>query len=317
MNNISEDAAKIMLASLSQSTLKQYYSSINKWILFCQDNKLEMLNPQECDVINFLTKEFLKGCSYGSINTHRSALSLISKNKIGESLLIKRFLKGCFKLRPTFPKYNHTWDVNIVLDYLEKLESPEKMPLRDLSYKTIMLIALCTAQRAQTIAKIKCENINVNDHRIEIVIRDIIKTSKAGCNQPVLILPKFTERPGVCVYSCLKVYLERTNKIRNNINNLFISLREPPAAISAQTVSRWLKTVMSLAGVNTNLYSGHSTRHASTSAAAKRGVDYDSIRMAAGWSANSEVFARFYKRPIIDKNDNFAKAVLLEQKQQK
>jgi len=53
------------------------------------------------------------------------------------------------------------------------------------------------------------------------------------------------------------------------------------------------------AGININLFSAHSTRHASTSLAICRGINVDEIEHAAGWSRSSDVFARFYNRPII------------------
>ncbi|CAG5009444.1 unnamed protein product [Parnassius apollo] len=44
----------------------------------------------------------------------------------------------------------------------------------------------------------------------------------------------------------------------------------------------------------------HSTRHAATSAANRADLNLDLIRKTAGWSNNSETFARFYNRPLLD-----------------
>ena len=38
--------------------------------------------------------------------------------------------------------------------------------------------------------------------------------------------------------------------------------------------------------VDTSVFTAHSTRHASTSAAKRRGVDLDLIRKTAGWTKN-------------------------------
>ena len=52
--------------------------------------------------------------------------------------LISRFMKGNFELKPPTPKYLHTWDVSITL----------------LSYKVLMLCALTSFNRADTLQKL-------------------------------------------------------------------------------------------------------------------------------------------------------------------
>ena len=65
------------------------------------------------------------GLGYSAIGTHRSALSSILQvpgvPKIGEHVLVSRFMKGVFNLRPPQPRYSHTWDVNKLLMYLKSL----------------------------------------------------------------------------------------------------------------------------------------------------------------------------------------------------
>lgn len=114
------------------------------------------------------------------------AISLISNNKVSESQVVKRFLKGCFRLRPRSSKYNSTWDVNIVLKYLEKLGNNKEMTLKNLTFKTTMLLALSTAQRSQTISQIRTKNIVFESNKLTIRITDIIKNSRPGTKQPTL-----------------------------------------------------------------------------------------------------------------------------------
>ena len=49
------------------------------------------------------------------------------------------------------------------------------------------------------------------------------------------MLPKFHDRPGVCVYECLRVYLDRTKELRKDEKYLFISIRKPFVAVGSQT----------------------------------------------------------------------------------
>ena len=89
------------------------------------------------------------------MNTARSALSSFlvtdSGMTVGNSLLVKRLMKGIFELKPPMPRYSVIWDVNIVLDYLKNFPLHEEMPLSNLTYKLVMLLALTTRQRAQTL----------------------------------------------------------------------------------------------------------------------------------------------------------------------
>ena len=75
----------------------------------------------------------------------------------------------------------------------------------------------------QTFANIKIDNIEVKDKKVEIKIADRIKTTGATRKQPILVLPVYSKNKKICPATALKIYLDRTKGIRNNINSLFIS----------------------------------------------------------------------------------------------
>lgn len=66
--------------------------------------------------------------------------------------------------------------------------------------------------------------------------------------------------------------------------------------------------MLKLGGVGDE-YSSHSTRHAATSTALAKGIDLSIIKSTAGWSKESQVFAKFYNRPIESDRSDFATAV--------
>lgn len=172
------------------------------------------------------------------------------------------------------------------------------------------MLALITAHRAQTISKIKISNIVCKTDSLEIKIPDAIKTSGPGRYQPLLIIPKNVNNPTSCVAKCILEYISNTKEIRGDEEKLFISVRKPFKVISSQTVSKWIKQVLFKSGVDVSVFSAHSTRHASTSAALAKGVDISTIRSTANWSENSKVFANFYNRPITRSREEFARAIL-------
>ena len=216
--------------------MTQYLSSLRLWGRFCDQNNFNFFNPTRDIVLSFLSECFENGASYGSLNTHRSTISLIAKDKIGDDPLISRFLKGVFKLRPSKAKYNFTWDVAIVLSFLEKQGCSELLLLKELTEKTVTLLALTTAHRAQTFASIKINNIQISESEITIRVPELIKTSGPGRYQPLLVLPKFNMKPEICVATAIRVYLTRTEKIRGNIQNLFNCKKSSYKEASTQTI---------------------------------------------------------------------------------
>ena len=296
-----------MLASISTNTLRQYGCALRQWDEFCHNKRIKILDITVPNVLNFMAERFEFGASYGTLNSIRSALSLLSKDKIGIHPDISRFMTGVQNKRPPRPKYSHTWDTNIVLDYLSLLDCTS---LKNLTLKTVMLIALSTAQRAQTISFIKISNIKVVSNGLVIEIPDRIKTSKAGRDQPLLQLPLFSDKPRLCVVTAINEYLEKTKEIRNDIDSLFLILNLPRKSVCSETISRWLKECLCMCGIDTTIFTGHSTRHASGSKADLKGLDIDTIRRTATWSKRSQIFAKFYNRPIIHDGFEFARTVI-------
>lgn len=280
------------------------------WYDFCK-NKLNFnyQNPTKATLLAFLTFRYKNGASYGTLNTDRSAISIISHSKIGEDLEVSRFLKAVFRLNPPKARYTFTWDTTIVLDYLRTLSVSSNDNLCKISKKLVMLLALATAQRAQTLARININNILMTDLGITIIVDEILKTSSHNKPHQVLKFPTFIEDKELCIVTCLKDYLEITANIRNNEKQLFISINKPHRAISSQTISRWIKEVLSDSGINTQIFKGHSTRSASTSKAKDLGISLETIRKTAGWSEGSSSFAKFYNKPILENNENFVNAV--------
>lgn len=300
-----------MINSITKSTLKQYESSLRFWWNFTQSNDIDMYHAKTTDIIKFLNNRFNTNIGYSALNTDRAAISLISAYDINSDGLIGRFMKGIYKIKPTKPKYNSTWDITPVLDYLEKLRPLKDLKLMEATQKVATLLALTSAQRLQTLALIKINNIEKNEKEIRIKITDQIKTSKPGSYQPELILPFFKDRPKICVASIVLEYIEITKSLRDKNNtNLFITTTKPFGAASSQTISHWIKGLLKDAGIDTNVFSAYSTRHASVSAAHKRGVDIDTIRRSAGWAPSSQTFFKFYNKPIVSSNESFTKVIL-------
>lgn len=298
------------MASMCKSTTGQYNTHLKSFERFCdaQDHR-DYLNIQ-CNLgIEFLTNMFEAGASYSSINTARSAISQFvnltdSQHQFGKHPLTTRFMKGVYKLRPPLPKYNATWNVSPVLNLLESLDISS---LKNLSMKCLMLIALSTGQRVQTLSILDLALMKSNDEKFVFLVRNVIKTSKPGRSHKVEIHKYKGGRPGICPFICLQKYLEKT-KVYRKSNKLFLSYLKPHKAVGSQTISRWITMIMKKAGVD-NKFGSHSVRHAASSKAWDVKIPIDSILSTVGWSSE-KTFASFYRREIIPDSKDFAEAVL-------
>jgi site-specific recombinase XerD len=122
------------------------------------------------------------------------------------------------------------------------------------------------------------------------------------------VLP-FYKESSICVATTLKKYLQITEPVRKNERRLFLSSWPPRRPVSKQTLSRWIKDILSKSGIDQH-FGPHSTRHASTSAAIRGGVPIESVLKTAGWTEKSKTFARFYHREVIPQRDRFATSIL-------
>ena len=68
-------------------------------------------------------------------------------------------------------------------------------------------------------------------------------------------------------------------------------------AVSSDTIGRWIKDTLQASGVDTGLFSAHSCRAASTTAASLKGVSLTTIVKSASWS-NVKTFKKFYFKDI-------------------
>lgn len=114
--------------------------------------------------------------------------------------------------------------------------------------------------------------MNVFDDRVMSRLTKSLKYSRPGVHQNPIDLKSYPDKD-LCVVKCLEVYIHRTAHLRDcDSDTLLVSFMKPYRKVSTDTIARWIKTVLRLAGIDTSICKAHSTRSASTSAATKLGV---------------------------------------------
>ena len=93
------------------------------------------------------------------------------------------------------------------------------------------------------------------------------------------------------------MYLQMTEHLRGQERRLFISFVAPYKGVSKDTISRWIRTIMTASGIDTSFFKPHSVRLASVSTVSDNGLPLATILRTAGWS-NQCTFLKFYYRPL-------------------
>ena len=254
--------------------------------MYCGEKQVNPISPTVVQVVEFLTALFHQGLGYSALNSARSALStsiVCDGVPVGQHPLVVRLLKGVFQLRPALPRNEVTWDPDIVLSYLKHLSPVKTISLKMLSLKLVTLLALLSGHRAQTLHLLDVKNMSISKNSAKFRFGDLLKQSRPGKHQAELSLKAYAPDRRLCIVTVLQEYLTRTREIRKH-SQLFISFIQPHTAVSKSTISRWLKQTLSTAGVDMSVFTPHSTRAASTSAASRAKIPIDSILQTAGWS---------------------------------
>ena len=229
--------------------------------------------------------------SFGISSVHEH----IDGMAIGQHPMVTRVLKGAYNSRPPKPHYSSTWKVAQVILWLSSQDTAT-LGLLDLSMKTVTLCVLTWPCRSAELANMDYESIRFTPEGaiISPLALSLPKQTKAGS----AIFPSFDEDTNVCPVRSLQSYCSKTEKHRPKGKHLFLTSRStrPYHLATSATIARWIKTTLSKASVDTSIFCAHSTRSASTSAAADAGVSIPEILEAADWSSSS-TFERFYYRP--------------------
>ncbi len=298
MQNISTTAKEVIMASWREGTKKQYCTYLTKWKQFCDERNINWLDAEVEQGIDFLAYLFEQKLSYSAINSARSALSALLTPKdgmaFGEHRLVCRFLKGVFEIKPSLPKYMEIWDVEQVLTYLRSLNF--ELSLKQLTHKLVMLLAILTGQRCQTLHKLDLKLMQRLPEKFIFTIGAKLKHTRPGTHQKPIELLSYTDKD-LCVVHHLEEYIRRTATIRKDKSQLLISYIKPHNPVSKDTIARWVKGVLKDADINTNNYSSHSSRAAATSYGFAKGVKLTEILQAAG-RCNAQTFASYYHKPI-------------------
>ena len=82
--------------------------------------------------------------------------------------------------------------------------------------------------------------------------------------------------------------------------------------MSKPTITRWVKEILNLPEIDTNVYQTHSVRSASSSKANLKGVTTNEILQMGNWK-NKSTWEMFYHKKVVSTSEQFQNKVLQKQ----
>ena len=317
----SQRAAQIMSWSRRDSTKLNYQS---KWSVFknwCKTEKVDLKRPTLPIVAEFLTYLFdVRKLSVTAIKGYRSMLSAVYFSilpDISSSRFMRELIRGLEnktlkKVGSPFP----SWNLVKTLEYLKgpMFEPLDKCDWRQLTKKTLFLVALATAKRVGELQAISTSvSFQNRDILLSYLPEFVAKTETLKNPIPRSFLLKSLtpgeEETGVeecllCPVRALRIYLQRSETLSHRPRSLFVSPSNPKRPISKNAISFFLReTIAQAASLSTDQCRAHDVRGISASASFWSNWPLSKILEAACWrSAN--VFANHYLKDIMMANED-------------
>lgn len=266
-----------------------------------------------------------RNVSVRTILNYKAAIAFYWRKMIGYHLpeqdpVLSDLIKGFKRSRPVSSRHVVEWDLSLVLSFFksDRFKSWDNLSDKDITLKTVFLIALATGKRRSELNAFSKAVQWVGDPPTaveltpvpEFVSKTHVVTDGLGALRSVSIpaLPPDENNEDesaslLCPVLCLRHYLRRTDSFRAPTQRkLFISYnRGVTKDLSKQTLSFYIKSAVTQAYAaqpDTSSQSKihvkpHSVRHVATSLSALKAFSLEDVLRAGAW-ASPDMFLRFY-----------------------
>ena len=116
-----------------------------------------------------------------------------------------------------------------------------------------MLLALTTTSTASKITHLDIRYMVKSPLFYCFNLMNPTKVMNPGDIHPKIMFKGFEDNKNLCVCKTLDDYLEKTANLRDRETNLLIETIKPHNKVAVSTVSRWLKDVLQLSGINIDI----------------------------------------------------------------
>ena len=204
---------------------------------------------------------------------------------ISQHPLIKRFIEGIFLLRSPQPRYVEICDVSIVFRFIDEWGHNEHLSLKQLTIKTATILLLLSGERINTLSSFDIKNMIIDEHKCVFIPSKLLKHSRPCYVNKAVKFYVHEKIPNICPVPTIKHYLDkRNNNVAHETKTSFITHGKRFTAAHEDTISLWVKEVMTETSINVSKYNTHSCRSAASTRALYKAVHIEDILKQRNWS---------------------------------
>ena len=301
---LQEETLLNLQSSKANNTVRAYKSDFNDFGLFCVQNGFKSL-PSEPKIVSlYLTHLSIKEIKMSTLKRRLVSIGVIHKLKgyyldtkhpiIIENLMGIKIRKGTIQRGKKPLLINN---LKKIINFIDKELGNEIKRFRD---RSIILIGFSGGFRRNEIVSLDYEDLDFVTEGLKIQIKRS-KTDQYG-EGSVKALPYFNNAL-YCPVISIKKWINISNIKSGPLFRRFSkSFKLSDNRLSDQTVALLIKKYLTLAGIDSKNYSGHSLRSGFATSAAESGVEERSI-MAMTGHKSTEMVRRYIKEANLFKNN--------------
>ena len=311
MNNIVTDIKALqeetllnLKSSKANNTVRAYKSDFNDFGLFCAKNGFKSL-PSEPKIVSlYLTHLSIKDAKMSTLKRRLVSIGVIHKLK-GHYLDTKHpaiieNIMGIKRRKGSVQKGKKPLIINDLKLLINVIDQQKKEEIKKIRDRTIILIGFSGGFRRNEIVSLNYNDLDFVMEGLKINIRRS-KTDQFG-EGAVKALPYFNNSQ-YCPVISLKKWIDISNINSGSLFRRFSKgLKLTENRLTDQTVALLIKEYLTLAGINSKNYSGHSLRSGFATSAAESGAEERSI-MAMTGHKSPEMVRRYIKESNLFKNN--------------
>jgi site-specific recombinase XerD len=301
---LQEETLKNLQNSKAINTVRAYKSDFKDFGLFCVKNNLKNLPSDPKIVSLYLTHLSTKDIKLSTIKRRLVSIGVIHKMK-GHYLdtkhpVIVENLMGIKRRKGTVQKGKKPILISVLRQILKAIDQQKVEDIKKLRDKSIILIGFSGGFRRNEIVSLDYEDLDFVYEGLKITIKRS-KTDQFG-EGSVKALPYFEE--GLyCPVTILKRWLN-VSKIKKGalFRRFSKGSKLTEYRLTDQTIALLIKDYLTMAGIESKNYSGHSLRSGFATTAAESGAEERSI-MAMTGHKSTEMVRRYIKEANLFKNN--------------
>jgi hypothetical protein len=226
-------------------------------------------------------------------------------DKVKSHPVIKLMLEGMNISRPMARKVWPSWDLPIVLEKLNQrpYEPIQSASLHDVAKKTLFLLAVASGRRCSELHALSVgKHMVFSKAGVTLYFRPgfLAKNERSDFSASPIFVSVLTQsqlrvRRLGCPVRALKWYVNRTQIVRGNIEQLFVTNIKPFRPVAKSTLAGWLVDIIctSAAVQDSGIPRAHSVRAYSASWAFAKGLSISDIINTVSWRSQN-TFVKAY-----------------------